>query len=278
MAGLRRALRGPRMFFRLRGRAPRKTILTVRLGGGLAEEVADGGFPFAGGDDGAPTLPSLINGLRLAAHDPRISHLYITVDRLTCGWGKILEVRRHLEYFVAAGKSVTVFMEGGGEKEYFLSCGIANCEVFLPPEGGLSLRGFSAAGSFVRGVLEKVGVTPQVERIGVFKSAGDQIGRKDMSPEQRMVIQNLLDQVQELFVSTVSTCKGMTEEEVVNLLDKGMQVRWWRGLCIEGVVYVERVGHNLFFMALTCLLFFPVCLAPPFRTWLSMLRLVSLPV
>jgi hypothetical protein len=35
-------------------------------------------------------------------------------------------------------------------------------------------------GTFLRGVLDKVGVQPQVKRIGAYKSAGDQLLRKDM--------------------------------------------------------------------------------------------------
>lgn len=39
----------------------------------------------------------------------------------------------------------------------------------------------AAAGTFLRGVLDKVGVEPELVRIGKFKSAGDQLLRTDMS-------------------------------------------------------------------------------------------------
>jgi hypothetical protein len=38
-----------------------------------------------------------------------------------------------------------------------------------------------------RGVLEKVGVEPQIQRIGKYKSAGDQLNRESMSEAQREV-------------------------------------------------------------------------------------------
>ena len=37
------------------------------------------------------------------------------------------------------------------------------------------------AGTFLRGVLDKVGVQPELVRIGKYKSAGDQLLRSDMS-------------------------------------------------------------------------------------------------
>lgn len=220
--GLRRMLRGPRMFFKLRGRISRGTILTIRLGGALSESTPTGG-PFSRPPT-FPSLSSLTSALRLAAHDPRIAHIYIRMDLLGCGWAKVFEVRRHLEYFCASGKKITVYMETGSEKEFFLFCGLAGVNLHMPPEGALSLRGFSASGTFLRGVLEKVGVEPQVERIGVYKSAGDQLGRKDMSDAQRTVMESLVTQVYDTFLESVAASKGVTPSEVAAVLDRGIFV------------------------------------------------------
>ena len=70
------------------------------------------------------------------------------------------------------------------------------------------------AGQFLRGVLDKVGVEPQVQRIGKFKSAGDQLLRTDMAPEQRQQLQALLDNVYDNFVTSVARARGKTEEQV----------------------------------------------------------------
>lgn len=221
-------------------------MLVLRVGGDLAEAEAGGGF-FDFDKEAEPTLPALMRGLRLAAHDPRIEHLYMRVDALNCGWGKVLEVRRHLEYFVESGKEVTVFMEGGGEKEFFLTCGLKGTQVFLPPEGGLSLRGFMSGGSFVRGVLEKIGVDAQVERIGVYKSAGDQLGRKTMSEDQKMVVKSLLAEVKKVFVGSVAATKGMEEEKVVEILDRGIQsmAEYAEEGLITGVKYEGEIEDDL---------------------------------
>jgi hypothetical protein len=78
-------------------------------------------------------------------------------------------------------------MELAAEKEFYLA---AACEeVYVPPSAYISLKGVAVSGTFLRGVLEKVGVEPQIQRIGKFKSAGDQLGRKDMSDAQREVLQ-----------------------------------------------------------------------------------------
>ena len=70
------------------------------------------------------------------------------------------------------------------------------------------------AGTFLRGVLEKVGVEPQVKRIGKYKSAGDQLLLKDMSEPQREQLTALLEDIYEGFTSTVAHDRKKTVEEV----------------------------------------------------------------
>ena len=78
----------------------------------------------------------------------------------------------------------------------------------------LLLHSFLHAGTFLRGVLEKVGVEPQVKRIGKYKSAGDQLLLKDMSEPQREQLTALLEDIYEGFTSTIAHDKKKTVEEV----------------------------------------------------------------
>lgn len=48
----------------------------------------------------------------------------------------------------------------------------------------------------IRGTFEKVGVEPQVERIGKYKMAGDQLMCKSISQENREMLTTLLDSKQ----------------------------------------------------------------------------------
>ena len=61
-------------------------------------------------------------------------------------------------------------------------------------------------------MLDKVGVDPQVKRIGKYKSAGDQLLRKDMSEPQAEQLGAILDDIYEEFLTTVSAARGKTKE------------------------------------------------------------------
>lgn len=69
-----------------------------------------------------------------------------------------------------------------------------------------------SVGTFLRGVLDKVGVEPQVQRIGAYKSAGDQLLRRDMSDAQREQLGELLDDIYDNFLTTVAEARGKTRE------------------------------------------------------------------
>jgi len=63
-----------------------------------------------------------------------------------------------------------------------------------------------------RGVLDKVGVEPQVQRLGDCKSAGDQLLRRNMSEAQREQLGELLDDIYEEFLTTVAESRGKARE------------------------------------------------------------------
>lgn len=238
----RRVVTSCRLLRKIRGRFAKNTVIEADLSGNLSEKPSTQTLPFSG----LPriTLPDLLKALRLGAHDPRVSHFHMRISPLAIGWGKVLEIRRHLEYFRASGKSVTAYIESGGPKEFFLAMGFA---LYVPPEGSLGLRGFASGGAFVRGVLDKIGIQPQVERIGKYKSAGDSLSRTSMSTAQREVINALLSEVSSVWMKSVCEATGMTHDKLHQFMDKSpwsMKEYEQAGL-ITGIRYGSEVEDAL---------------------------------
>ncbi|KAK9813790.1 hypothetical protein WJX73_010027 [Symbiochloris irregularis] len=213
-------------------------VLILKLGGGITEKKKSGFF-----SDGK-SMPQIIEAITKAANDPRVSGIYLKLDRLDLGWAKVQELARHIRWFRKSGKFVVAFMEGGGEKEYFLAS--AGGEVYVPPSAGFSLKGFAVSGSFLRGVLDKLGVEPQVQRIGKYKSAGDQLLRKDMSEEQRYQLTALLDAVYDNFVGGIASAWNKSEQEVKDMVDSCyfkmedyLKGGWLTGLRYESEVLAD---------------------------------------
>lgn len=58
------------------------------------------------------------------------------------------------------------------------------------------------------GVFEKIGIEPQVQRIGKYKSTGDLLSRKSMSKENCEMLTTLLDNIYGNWLNTVGSSKG----------------------------------------------------------------------
>lgn len=156
------------------------------------------------------SVPQIVAALEKAALDPRVAGVAVEIGPLAVGWGKLQELRRAVELFRRSGKFSVAWMKNAAEKEYYLASAFG--EVYAPPTGNVRLNGFAVAGTFLRGALDKAGVEPQVKRIGAYKSAGDQLLRRDMSAEQREQLDALLEDIYEEFVATVAAARGKTRE------------------------------------------------------------------
>lgn len=189
------------------------SALTMKLGGKIAEEMQS---RFSS----TQSLPDICNSLRKAAYDPRIKGIVVKIDPLECGWAKVQEIKRHVSFFRQSGKWAIAYMERAGEKEYYLASAFG--EIYAPPSASVSIRGLSVKGTFLRGTLEKIGIEPEVKRIGKYKSAGDQLLRKDMSEAQKEQLSDVLDDIYQDFLQTIAGQRGKSVEEVEAFVDQGV--------------------------------------------------------
>ncbi|KAI8476080.1 MAG: peptidase family S49-domain-containing protein [Monoraphidium minutum] len=191
------------------------------------------------------SVPQICSALEKAAVDPRIEGIAVEIGPLAVGWARMQELRRYVELFKASGKYAICYMKIATEKEYYLASAFG--EIYTPPSASIRLTGFSVAGTFLRGVLDKVGVEPQVKRIGAYKSAGDQLLRKDMSPEQREQLDALLENIYTTWVADVARARGKSEAEVVALLDQGVydMKLLAEGGWIDGLRYEDEIIADL---------------------------------
>ena len=161
---------------------------------------------------------------------------------MNCGYAKLQEIRRVMHYFKQSGKKIYAYCSAGAEKELFLSL---ECdEFYIPPDGGLDLRGFSGAATFLRGVFDKIGIEPQVQRIGKYKSFGDTFNRTSISEAQREVISSLLMESSDFWIDSVSNSLNKSREDTLKLWDEqGIKTPYdYRdlGFC-DGVKYLDQV-------------------------------------
>ncbi|KAJ3694775.1 hypothetical protein LUZ60_000152 [Juncus effusus] len=194
-------------------RVRKNSVLSMKLQGDISDQIKT---RFSSG----LSLPQICENFIKAAYDPRIKGIYLHIDPLSCGWAKVDEIRRHILDFKKSGKFIVSYMPICGEKEYYLACACG--ESYIPPSAYVSLLGVTVQQAFLRGVLEKIGVEPEVERIGKYKSAGDQLARKNLSEEVREMLTLILDNTYANWLDVVSSTQGKSREEVEEFLNAGV--------------------------------------------------------
>ncbi|KAI3688832.1 hypothetical protein L2E82_46697 [Cichorium intybus] len=194
-------------------RVRKGSVLNIKLRGKISDQVKS---RFSSG----LSLPQICENLIKAAYDPRISGVYLHIETLNCGWAKIEEIRRHILDFRKSGKFIVGYAPVWHERGYYLGC--ACDELYAPPSAYFSLYGLAYRIPFFGGVFEKVGVEPQIQRIGKYKSMGDQLTRKNISDENREVLITVLDHIYGNWVNAVSQSKGKKKEDIENFINEGV--------------------------------------------------------
>ncbi|KAK7388818.1 hypothetical protein VNO78_23645 [Psophocarpus tetragonolobus] len=200
------------------------TVLTIKLRGQISDQLKTRFSP-------GLSLPQICDNFFKAAYDPRISAIYLHIDILNCGWAKLEEIRRQIMNFRKSGKFIVAYVPSCREKEYYIACACE--EIYAPPSAYFSLFGLAVQAPFLRGVLENLGIEPEVERIGKYKSVGDQLTRKTMSEDHHEMLTTLLDNIYTNWLDKVSSARGKKREDIENFIN-------------EGVYQVERLKEEGF--------------------------------
>src|SRR4029078_2208843 len=83
----------------------------------------------------------------------------------------------------AAGTPVIAYGVGYSNDSYQLAS--AASEIWLNPLGAVLITGPGGSNLYYKGLLDKLGVTANVYRVGTYKSAVEPFIRNDMSPAAR---------------------------------------------------------------------------------------------
>ena len=202
------------------GREPQvatNSVLTLKISGDLQE--LEPGSVLGQFMEPPPTVRSVVDSLRKAKVDRRITGIILRPTGTAALWGKVQEVRDAIVDFRTSGKPVIAYMEYGGDQEYYLAS--ACDKVFLLPTASLDLTGIASYELFLRGTLDKIGAFPDALHIGDFKTAANQYTEKTMTPSHREMAESLNRDLYEQLVQGLAQGRSKSDAEVRTLIDHG---------------------------------------------------------
>ncbi|KKC27677.1 signal peptide peptidase SppA [Sphingomonas sp. SRS2] len=168
--------------------------LVVDLSGTLVEQPAETDtLGLITGKDGftrETRLRDLERSLQTAATSSGIKAIVLDLDSFMGGeQATIAAAGKAIDAVRAAGKPVFAYATGYSDDGYQIASHAS--EIWLNPLGGVILTGPGGAQLYYKGLMDKLGITAKIYRVGTFKSAVEPFMRSDQSPEARAANQAL---------------------------------------------------------------------------------------
>lgn len=202
------------------GRGPAvagNSALVLRVSGDLAE-VEPGGI--MGSFLEPPlTVRGVVDALRKAKVDRRVTSVVIRPTSTAALWGKVQEVRDAILDFKTSDKPIVAYLEYGGEQEFYLAT--ACDKVFLMPAASLDLTGMASYELFLRGTLDKIGAYPDALHVGDYKTASNTLTEHTFTPAHREMAESLNRDLYAQMVSGIAAGRGKSDAEVRQMIDHG---------------------------------------------------------
>ncbi len=183
-------------------------VLVMDLKGVVVEQPAQAAFAdvLSGAGVREYRLSDLVAALDEARTDDRVKAVALDLDSFLGGGQTALgDLGEALRRVRASGKPVVAYATAYGDDAYQLAANAS--EVWLSPMGAVALAGPGGKNLYYKGLMDKLGITANVYRVGTYKSAIEPYTRSDMSPEAKENAQALAGALLETWRQHIATAR-----------------------------------------------------------------------
>jgi protease-4 len=186
----------------LTARTPRGMILGA-LGGGKEETL----------------LQDLVDAIRAAKEDARISSLYLDLSKMdSCGVTKLQDLRGAVADFRAGGKKVIAYAEAYDQWAYAVAASAD--EVWMHPQGAVVLEGLGRWRTYYKDGIDRLGIDWHVFKVGEYKSAVEPYIRNGPSPEAREADLKWLSDLWAVWLQDVAGSRKLEPSALTSYIDE----------------------------------------------------------
>ena len=154
-----------------------KSTLVLSFNGPLVEQFS--GSPreqainqLQGQEPRQVRLRDVLSALDAAGKDAKVGQVLLDLDGFSgAGLAGLHEVAAALQRFKTSGKKVLAYGDNYSQRAYYLAAQAD--EIYLHPMGGVLLEGFGRQRMYYKDALDRVGISPNLLRVGTYKNAGE---------------------------------------------------------------------------------------------------------
>lgn len=170
-----------------------------------------------GGGDAASTSVWL-RLLDLARDDAGLDVVLLELRAPPGGYATCGDLRRVIARLRACGKRVVAWVESPGNGTLWI--GAACDELVVAPTADVGLTGVGTELQFVARALERLGLAPDLEAAGAYKSFGEPFTRTYASAENREALHGVLQAWQDALIDGLARDRGLERDVVRAAMDR----------------------------------------------------------
>jgi len=194
-----------------------KQIAHFKIKGALTETPTN--LPPLFGSEPPLSLKTLLERFKEARHDNNVVAVVIDLQQAALGFAQLQEIHEAMRKFAAVDKEVYVHADTLTTGTYAVASGASHISVV--PTGNIWLVGFYGEAPYLRGTLDKIGVVPDFEQCGDFKTAAESFMRAEPTEESKKMTGWLLDGIYEDLVKIIAESRGLSVGQVRELINNG---------------------------------------------------------
>lgn len=230
------------------------SVLTIRLDSEIVDRTSDNPFDkidfFTMTSKKSLGMNKILASIKNATTDSRITGIYLDLTEIQGNFGALAfteEIRNALLKFKESGKFIYSYSNlGYSQKSYYLAT-VAD-KIFVNPETPLLLTGMSSSISFYKKTLEKLGIQPEVVKVGKFKSAVEPFIADEMSEANRQQVKKYLDSSWGSITQAISQSRNIPVDTINALTNRfniytTEEFRNWG--YFDGIVYEDEMLNIL---------------------------------
>ncbi|HEY1018057.1 MAG TPA: signal peptide peptidase SppA [Sediminibacterium sp.] len=199
-----------------------------------------------GVDHEAPSLYDMVRMIQHAKSDSAIKGIYILCGNNNNGYAASEELRKALVDFKTSKKFLIAYGEAISQKGYYV--GNAADKIYCHPQGGLDWAGFSTNLLFLKGMLDKLEIQPQIFYAGKFKSATEPLRETQMTAANRLQTSVWLGDLYTDFLHTAASARKLDTAQLRALAVQGSIQTAHDALqydLVDGLKYDDEVKREI---------------------------------
>ncbi|SFP90831.1 signal peptide peptidase SppA [Parafilimonas terrae] len=200
-------------------------------------------------DNPSNNVPGLYDVVRMidyAKSDSSIKGIYIKADGNENGYAASEELRQALVAFKKSNKFIIAYGNVIPESSYYVAT-IAD-KIYCNPAGGVEWNGFSVDLVFLKGLLDKLEIKPEIFYAGKFKSATEPLRATQMTDANRLqttiwlndIYNNLLIRTAEARHSDTATLHNLANSGAVQTANDALKYN-----LVDGLKYDDELKADI---------------------------------